>query len=136
MPDNSPSNPIEDLEAKLTGLAAEHSRIEDWNQAQYCWSGTHRAGAEANTPIARDMSGQLRALTILTPQHYVMDVRGRNGNVNAQVNTEFTEATDWAGLNKAYRWLASEGWNDMLGGNWVCPVEIDEFLSRITDEKK
>jgi hypothetical protein len=44
MPDNSPSNPIEDLEAKLTGLAAEHSRIEDWNQAQDCWSGTHRAG--------------------------------------------------------------------------------------------
>jgi len=45
-----------------------------------------------------------------------MDVRGRNGNVNAQVNAEFTEAPDWAGLNKAYRWLAAEGWNDMLGG--------------------
>jgi hypothetical protein len=75
-----------------------------------------------------------RALTIVTPQHYVMDVRGRNGNVHAEVNAEFTEATDWTGLNLAYRWLAAEGWNELLAGTWECSAEIDEFLSGIEPE--
>lgn len=78
------------------------------------------------------MPGELKSLTVITPSGYIMDLLGRSGDVHATVNMEFTSVADWDALHLAHRWLAAEGWDALVAGDWVCPVEIDEFLSTIS----
>lgn len=80
-----------------------------------------------------NMFQQEKRIAVIAPGGLVMNVTGRKGYPHrADVNVTLSgNAWNYKARCFAERWIAKEGWGDLVNGLWDCPKEVQELLESV-----